>query len=226
MAAGRTIGLREVVPRPRRRHVPAAALVALISLALAAPASGQAPAATTAADPPRRHELALLGLFVSPTGDPVDEVYGSHAGAALRYTYRLAPRWSLAGEIGSRQADGTTPGFGFPAELDVLHAAATASRLWGPGVDRADRWTASLGAGVILLDVEEEVRFLAEPVTAGDTLTGLLLHAGARWPLRPSWGLTAEARYTAMEDAESPGPGLEPADFGALEVAAGVFVAF
>lgn len=212
--------------RTTRRRAPAAVVAALTSLALAAPAAAQDAPARPAGDPPRRHELALLGLFVSPTGEPVDEVYGSHTGAALRYTFHWGRRWSVAGELGTRVADSTTSSFGFPSQLDVLHAAATASRRWGPGVDRADRWSAALGAGVIVLDVEEEVRFFDEPITASDTLTGLLLHAGARWPLGPAWGLTTDARYTAMEDAESPGPGLEPADFGALEVAAGVYFAF
>ena len=204
--------------------MPRRSLLALLAaVALAAPAASAQPAADDPA--PRRHQAELLGLFVSPTGEPIDDVYGSHSGVAARYTFLLRPRWELAVEVGTRQADGTTVGFPVPAELEVLHAAALASRRWGPGVERADRWSVSAGAGVVLLDVEETLSFEG-PVTATDTLAGALVRAGGRWPVSSSWGLSAEGRFTVMQDAEAPGPNIEPADFGAFELAAGVFVAF
>lgn len=209
---------------PRPAWPPPSVAAALLLAAVAT-----APAAAQVADPApaaRRHQVELLALYVSPTGDPVDEVYGGHPGAAVRYSFQLRPRWSLSGEIGQRQADGSTTTFGFPADLEVLHAAVVASHHWGPGVTRAGRWSASAGAGVVIEDVEEEVRFPDATATAGETLTGLLVRAGGRWPIRHSWGLTAEGRLTAMEDASSPGGGIEPADFGAFEVAAGVFFSF
>lgn len=209
---------------PRRSWSPGSLAGALLlaaawGVAAAAQVADPAPAA-------RRHQVELLGLYVSPTGDPVDEIYGGHPGAAVRYSFQLRPRWSLSAEIGQRQADGSTTGFGFPADLEVSHAAVLASYHWGPGVAQAARWSASAGAGVVMQDVEEEVRFPDATVSASDSVNGLLVRAGARWPIRPSWGLTAEGRVTAMEDAESPGGGVEPADFGAFEVAAGVFFSF
>lgn len=200
-----------------------------IAAALLLAAAWGVAAAGQAADPAptaRRHRVELLALYVSPTGDPVDEVYGGHPGAAVCYSFQLRPRWSLSGEIGQRRADGSTTAFGFPADLEVLHAAVIASYHWGPGVTQAGRWSASAGAGVVMQDVEEEVRFPDVTVSASDTVNGLLVRAGGRWPIRPSWGLSAEGRVTAMEDAESPGGGGEPADFGTFEVAAGVFFSF
>ena len=200
-----------------------------VAAALLLAAVSSVPVGAQVADPaptPRRHQIELLALYVSPTGDPVDEVYGGHPGAAVRYSFQLRPRWSLAGEIGQRQADGSTTAFGFPADLEVLHAAVLASYHWGPGVTQAGRWTAAAGAGVVMQDVEEEVRFPDATVSASDSVNGLLLRLGGRWPLGPAWGLTAEGRATAMEDAESPGGGGEGADFGTFEVAAGVFFSF
>lgn len=195
----------------------------LLAVTWAGPATAQVADPAPAA---RRHHVELLGLYVSPTGDPVDEVYGAHSGVAVRYSFQLRPRWSLAGELGRRQADGSTTAFGFPADLEVSHAAVLASYHWGPGVGRSDRWTASIGAGFVVQDVEEEVGFPDATVSASDTVNGLLVRAGGRWPIRSSWGLTAEGRVTAMEDAESPGGGGEGADFGTFEVAAGVFFSF
>lgn len=200
-----------------------------VAAALLLAAVSTAPAAAQLADPApaaRRHQVELLALYVSPTGDPVDEVYGGHPGTAVRYSFRLRPRWSLSGEVGQRQADGSTTAFGFPADLEVLHAAVLANYHWGPGVAQPGRWSASAGAGVVMQDVEEEVRFPDATVSASDSVNGLLLRAGGRWPLGRAWGLTAEGRVTAMEDAESPGGGGEGADFSAFEVAAGVFFSF
>jgi hypothetical protein len=210
------------MPRPAWSPLSVAAALLLAPVATA-------PAAAQVADPApaaRRHQVELLALYVSPTGDPVDEVYGGHPGAAVRYSFQLRPRWSLSGEIGQRQADGSTTTFGFPADLEVLHAAVLASYHWGPGITQAGRWSASAGAGFVIQDVEEEVRFPDGTVSASDSVNGLLVRAGGRWPLGPSWGLSAEGRVTAMEDAESPGGGVEGADFGAFEVAAGIFFSF
>lgn len=208
--------------RPRGAPAPVAAalLLAMACTGMAA-AQGGGPAPEA-----RRHQVELLGLYVSPTGDPLDEVYGAHSGAAVRYSFQLRPRWSLSGEVGRRQANGSTTAFGFPADLEVLHAAVLTSYHWGPGATRPGRWTASAGAGVVVQDVEEEVRFLDATVDAGDTMAGVLVRAGGRWPIWPSWGLSAEGRVTATDDAESPGGDVEGADFGAFEVAAGVFFSF
>lgn len=210
------------MPRPAWAPVPVAA-------ALLIAAGWIAPAAAQVADPapaPRRHQVELLGLYVSPTGDPVDEVYGGHSGAAVRYSFQLHPRWSLSAELGRRQADGSTTAFGFPADLEVSHTALLASYHWGPGVAQAGRWGASVGAGYVAQEVDEEVRFPDATARASDSVGGLLLRAGGRWPVRPSWGLTAEGRVTAMEDAASPEGGRDSADFGSFEVAAGVFFSF
>ncbi|HUF36420.1 MAG TPA: hypothetical protein VMN37_10750 [Gemmatimonadales bacterium] len=209
------------MPRPACSPLTVAAALLLAEVATVQ-------AAAQVADPApagRRHQIELLALYVSPTGDPVDEIYGGHPGAAVRYSFQLRPRWSLAGEIGQRQADGSTTAFGFPADLEVLHAAVLANYHWGPGVRQSGRWTAAAGAGVVMQDVEEEVRFPDATVSASDSVNGLLLRAGGRWPLGPAWGLTAEGRVTAMEDAESRGGG-EGADFGTFEVAAGAFFSF
>lgn len=206
---------------PRRAGSAAAAL--LLAAAWLAPASAQV---VTPASPAGRNQVELLALYVSPIGDPVDEVYGGHTGAAVRYSFQLRPRWSLSGELGQRQADGSTTAFGFPAELEVTHAAVTGNYHWGPGVADAGRWSASAGAGAILQDVEEEVRFPGEIARASDSVTGLLVRAGGRWPIGSLWGLAGEGRFTAMEEAASPGGGVEGADFGAFEVAAGVFFSF
>jgi hypothetical protein len=209
---------------PRLAWAPGGAAAALLLAA-----GWIAPAAAQVADPApaaRRHHVELLGLYVSPTGEPIDDVYGAHSGVAVRYSFQLRPRWSLAGELGRRQVDGSTTAFGFPAELEVTHAAVVASYCWGPGVGRSDRWAASLGAGFVVQDVEEEVGFPDATLQASDTVNGLLVRAGGRWPIRPSWGLTAEGRVTAMEDAASPGGSVEGADFGAFEVRAGLFFSF
>lgn len=174
----------------------------------------------------RRHRVELLGLFVTPTDDVVDDVYGSHAGFAVRYALRVSPKWGLEVELGQRQAEGSTGIFGFPADLEVLHGTLLGAYHWGPGVAQPGRWTVSLGAGILFEDVEEEVRFPDELATASETLLGGLLRAGLRWPVRPAWGLTAETRLSLLEDSSPPESGVEPANLGALELAAGVFVAF
>ncbi len=173
----------------------------------------------------RSHSIAALAFLAVPVEDPLSATYGSHPGFAVRYAFQPNRRWSLAAELASRRSDGSTATFGFPTELRVITMAALA-RLHFP-IPAADirRGDLSVGVGLIYQRLEETVGFPEGPVEAAENATGLLITAGIRRRLGARWGVLGEARFTRLS-APSPAAGLDGAQLGTFELAAGVHLAF
>lgn len=171
------------------------------------------------------HIIAALAFLAVPVEDPLSATYRPHPGFAVRYAFQPNRRWSLAGELASRSSDGSTATFGFPTELRVTTMAALA-RLHFP-VRASDIWLGDLcvGVGLIYQRLEEEVGFPEGPVEADESATGLLITAGIRRRLGTQWGVLGEARFSRLS-APSPAPGIDGAELGTFELAAGVYLAF
>lgn len=202
-----------------RGRVPRSACVALVAAAAWTAAAAAQDAALSRVERPSRVEV--LALFVSPTDDPLADVYGGHTGVAARYGRRLGARFGLAVEVGQRSASGSTPVTGSRAELDATHGALTGR--WHFGRDPLGPWDSWLGAGVLYQSVEETVRFPDEAVSADDTTTGALLGLGVFRSGRGGWGFGGEVRYSVLSATGGTG---EDADLNALEVLAGVAYSF
>ncbi len=175
--------------------------------------------------PEGNHRIAALAFLAIPVEDPLSATYGSHPGFAVRYTFQPNRRWSVAGELASRRSDGATATFGFPAELRVISVAALA-RLHFPipasGIQRGDLF---LGVGLIYQRLEETVGFPEGPLEAAENATGLLIAAGIRRRLGAQWGVLGEARFSRLS-APPPAAGIDGAQLGTFELAAGVYLAF
>lgn len=213
--------------RAIRESRPRGRLLGKVAVAFVAAAASAAAATAQVADGsalPRPNRLDVMALFVSPTAEPVEDVYGSHTGVAVRFGRRLGQRFGLAVEVGQRSASGSTPTTGSRAELDTTHAALTAR--WHPrggGAATAVGWEPWLGAGLLYQSLEETVRFPDETVSGDDSATGALLGLGVSRTGRSGWGFGGEVRYALLSATDGAG---EDVDLDALEVLAGVGYSF
>lgn len=165
----------------------------------------------------RPNRFGVAALYVSPAASPLDDVYGSHTGVALRYARRLGHRFGLGFEVGRRSASGETEIVAADAELDGTHAAVTAR--WHLDRDFVNPWSSWLSAGVVYQSVEETVEFPDGTASADDSGTGALLGLGLSRTGRSGWGFDAELRYTVLSVTGGAG---EDVDLDAFEIVAGV----
>ena len=175
--------------------------------------------------PEENHRIAALAFLAVPVEDPLAATYGSHPGFAVRYAFQPNRRWSLAGELASRRADGSTATFDFPSELRVISVAALARLHFPVPASDIGRGDLFVGVGLIYQRVEETVGFPEGPLEAAENATGLLIAAGIRRRLGAQWGVLGEARFSRLA-APSPAAGVDGAQLGTFELAAGVYLAF